>query len=284
MITKTEGIVLKSMNYRDTSKIVTFYTRRYGKLKCIAKGARQAKSKFGAGLEPITNVALVLYKKEHRDLQLVTQCDAIKSYKRIHSELERMAVALGVLELVNQLVHEEEEHNDLFQLLLDTLDEIERAKKNFLNLLFAFEIRCASLFGFAPNLETCSSCGRSLDELAPDGSAIFQLSKGAILCGRCGMAAGVSPTDEIKVGRGSPGFKAKASRDEGNVRVSIGALRYLRTFLTARLESIPLFATDTLSGNEIDGTLRLYLRQHFGELKPLRSLEILKNPQRVTKA
>jgi DNA repair protein RecO (recombination protein O) len=79
MITKTEAVVLKSMNYRDSSKIVTFYTRGFGKVKCIAKGARQMKSKFGAGLEPITNVSLVLYKKEHRELQLVSQCDAIKT-------------------------------------------------------------------------------------------------------------------------------------------------------------------------------------------------------------
>jgi DNA repair protein RecO (recombination protein O) len=279
MITKTEGVVLKSMNYRDSSKIVTFYTRRYGKLKCIAKGARQAKSKFGAGLEPITNVTLVLYKKEHRELQLVTQCDAIKNYKRIHSELDRMAVALAVLELVNQLVHEEEEHDALFQLLLDTLDEIERAKKNFMNLLFAFEIRCASLFGFSPDLDACPGCGRKLDDLIPDGTAIFQLSKGSILCGRCSAAAGVSAVRDLQARRSELGFRTGQSRDDGNVRVSIGTLKYLQSFLTARLESISLLETDTLSGNEIDGTLRLYLRQHFEDLKPLRSLEILKNPQ-----
>ena len=73
MITKSEAIVLKSMDFRDSSKIVTFYTRSFGKLKGIAKGARQMKSKFGAALEPITRVSLVLYKKEHRDLQLISE-------------------------------------------------------------------------------------------------------------------------------------------------------------------------------------------------------------------
>ncbi len=280
MITKTEGVVLKSMNYRDSSKIVTFYTRRYGLLKCIAKGARQAKSKFGAGLEPITNVSLVLYKKEHRDLQLVTQCDAIKRYKKIHSELERMAIALAVLELVNQLVHGEEEHAALFQLLLDTLDEIERAKKNTMNLLFAFEIRCASLLGFSPSFDACSECGRDLDDLGPDGTAVFQLSKGAILCGRCSAAEGISAGNVLLVGKDGKGPKTGSFRDDGNVRVSIGTLKYLRSFLTARLDSLCSLDPDDLSGNEIGGTLRLYMRQHFEALKPLRSLEILKNPQR----
>lgn len=279
MITKTEGVVLKSMNYRDSSKIVTFYTRRYGKLKCIAKGARLAKSRFGAGLEPITNVALVLYKKEHRDLQLVTQCDAIKGYRKIHSELDRMAVALAVLELVNQLIHEEEEHDALFQLLLSTLDEIERAKRNYMNFLFAFEIRFAALFGFSPDFQACPGCGRKLDDLVPEGTAVFQLSKGSILCARCSAAAGISAGKELQVRNAVPGFKPGPFRDDGNVRVSIGTLKYLQSFLSAALDSLSLLGTDNLTGNEIDGTLRLYLRQHFEELKPLRSLEILKNPQ-----
>ena len=71
MIVKTDAIVLKSMRFRETSKIVTFYTRRYGKIAAVAKGARETKNKFGAALEPMTGVNLVFYKKEQRDLQLV---------------------------------------------------------------------------------------------------------------------------------------------------------------------------------------------------------------------
>ena len=276
MITKTEAVVLKSMNYRDSSKIVTFYTRRYGKIKCIAKGARQLKSKFGAGLEPITNVSLVLYKKEHRDLQLVSQCDAIKTYKSIHGELERMAVALAVLELVNYLAHDEEGNDALYNLLVDTLDEIERATKNVLNLFFAFEIRCASLFGFAPDLEKCVSCGRSLDDIGADGSAVFQLSKGAVVCARC-----LGRAEAVKTAASPPRKAVKwdvgaRKSDEGNVRISVGALKVLHRLLTARLDSVSTVELTTAAGNEIDGTLRLYLRQHFEDLKPIKSLDILR--------
>jgi DNA repair protein RecO (recombination protein O) len=277
MITKTEAVVLKSMNYRDSSKIVTFYTRRFGKVKCIAKGARQLKSKFGAGLEPITNVSLVLYKKEHRDLQLVSQCDAIKTYNSIHGELERMAVALAVLELVNHLVHDEEGNDALYDLLVKTLDEIERARKNFLNLFFAFEIRCASLFGFSPDLEKCFNCGRGLDDIGVDGSAIFQMSKGAVVCARCGGQAGTAKTSSLLRGKAMRGDLAARKADEGNMRVSVGTLKVLHRLLTARLDSVPTIELTTAAGNEIDGTLRLYLRQHFEDLKPIKSLDILRN-------
>lgn len=276
MITKTEAVVLKSMNYRDSSKIVTFYTRRFGKVKCIAKGARQMKSKFGAGLEPITNVSLVLYKKEHRELQLVSQCDAIKTYKSTHSELERMAVALSVLELVNQLVHEEEGNDALYLLLVETLDEIERAKRNLINLFFAFEIRCASLFGFSPGLAACSACGRSLDDIGIDGTAVFQLSKGSVLCGRCVASASTLKNDPIRARKAAQEATTRPHWEEGNVRVSIGTLKALQRLLTARLDSVSSLELTTAAGNEIDGTLRLYMRQHFEDLKPIKSLDILK--------
>ncbi len=276
MITKTDAVVLKSMNYRDSSKIVTFYTRRFGKVKCIAKGARQLKSKFGAGLEPITRVSLVLYKKEHRDLQLVSQCDAVKTYKSIHSELERLAVALAVLELVNHLAHDEEGNDALYNLLIEILDEIERATKNCLNLFFAFEIRCASLFGFSPDLEHCLSCRRSLDDIGVDGSAIFQLSKGSVVCGRCSGKSGAVKAAPLLPKNAVRGRLAARSADEGNVRVSVGTLKALHRLLTARLESVSAIALTTTAGNEIDGTLRLYLRQHFEDLKPIKSLDILR--------
>jgi DNA repair protein RecO len=276
MITKTDAVVLKSMNYRDSSKIVTFYTRSFGKVKCIAKGARQMKSKFGAGLQPITNVSLVLYKKEHRELQLLSQCDAIKTYKSIHGELERMAVALAVLELVNQLAHDEEENKALYELLVETLDEIERAAKNCVNLFFAFEIRCASIFGFSPDLESCLGCGRVLDEIGGEGSAVFQLSRGSVVCSRCSRA-GTARTDTLQLKKALPGRTSGRTQEDGNTRISVGTLKILHRFLTTRLDSVTSVELSTAARNEIDGTLRLYLRQHFEDLKQIKSLDILRN-------
>jgi len=64
--------------------------------------------------------------------------------------------------------------------------------------------------------------------------------------------------------------------DEGNMRVSVGTLKVLHRLLTARLDSVSTVELTTAAGNEIDGTLRLYLRQHFEDLKPIKSLDILR--------
>ena len=96
-IVKTEAVVLKSMKYRETSKIITFYTRDFGKVKAIAKGARQPKNKFGSSLEPMSYVLVVLYRKEHRDLQLISQCDLIKTFRHLSEDLDKMAVCMSAI-------------------------------------------------------------------------------------------------------------------------------------------------------------------------------------------
>lgn len=273
MITRTDAVVLKSMRYRDSSKIVTFYSRRFGKVKGIAKGARQMKSKFGAGLEPLSAVSLILYKKDQRELQLISQCDTVKTYKNIHNELERLAVGLSIVELLNQLTQDEEGNDALYTLLVQSLDELERAQKHFMNFFLAFELRCASVLGFMPSLDACKGCGRKLDDLVAEDSAVLQAGRGAVICSRCWQPATVLRIDTFRQGpRGASGTYS----DDGNICVSIGVLKGLQRLLNAPLESIGSLDFGTVLGNEIDGTLRLYLRQHFEDLRPIRSFDMLK--------
>jgi DNA repair protein RecO (recombination protein O) len=274
MITKTDAIVLKTMKFRDTSKIVTFYTRRYGKLKGVAKGARQMKSKFGASLEPMTRVALVLYRKEHRDLQLVSQCDIVRYYKRIHSEIERMSVALSILDLVNQLAHDEEENADLYRLLVETFEQLEQTSKNFVNLFYAFELRLAGLFGFSPALEVCRRCGRKVDEFRGEGPVILQLSRGGILCPQCARSAKTLTSQAGVSARFNAGEFERGSQGDGNVRVSIPSLKIMQRLYLGRLEGVCALEYPKGIGNEIDATIRLYLRNHFEDLKPLKSAQV----------
>jgi DNA repair protein RecO (recombination protein O) len=276
MITKTDAVVLKAMKYRDTSKIVTFYTRRFGKLKGIAKGARQPRNKFGSSLDPLSQVSLVIYKKEQRDLHLISQCDLRSTPKNTRSDLGKMAAGLAVLELVDQVAHEEEGHEALYTLLSETLERIEHAEQNVLNLFFAFVLRSSALLGFLPDLDSCSHCGRSLDDLEEERSVVFQLSSGGILCSAC---AGNTSSDRQSRAVASRGVKARnssARREEGRVRISVGSVKALLFLLKTPMAHITSLGLGHVTGNEIDGTLRLYLRQHFENMKPGRALDLLR--------
>lgn len=273
MITKTEAVVLKAMKYRDTSKIVTFYTRKFGKLKGIAKGARQLRNKFGSSLDPLSRVALVFYKKEQRELHLISQCDLLGASKGIRSDLEKMATGLAVLELVDQLSHEEE-NEPLFLLLSETLERIETAGKNVTNLFYAFALRCSALLGFMPDVESCSSCRKTLSSLEGDRSALFRLSSGGILCSACaGDVRTARNGAQIRV-TGHRDFAP--SRDEGRIRMTIPAVKALSFLLHAPLVNVTALSLAPAAGNEIDGTLRLYLRQHFESMRPVKALDLLK--------
>src|SRR5436309_2774306 len=133
-IVTTDAIVLKSMKYRETSKIVAFYTRKFGKISAIVKGARRSKSKYGSSLEPMSYVSVVIYKKEGRELQTVSQCDVMKPFRHLADDLDKIAVGLSVIELVSIVAHEEEENTLLFLLVIDIMAALNDATRNPSNL------------------------------------------------------------------------------------------------------------------------------------------------------
>ena len=269
MLIKTEAIVLKSMKYGETSKIITFYSKEYGKLKGIAKGARTGKNKFGSALEPMTLSMLVIYKKEHRDLHLISQCDAVDSFKFLAEDLDCMTTAFAVIEFVNQVTHHEECNPALFALLGETLDALNFSHKNYFSYLQAFRLRLASLFGYAPNVEVCSECGNPLTMGKGEKEFAFQVARGAVFCNRCCMPKESS----ISIGDQSNAF----------ISISTEALEIVRRLLSAQMNSLGNLEFDAQVGNQIDELLRLYLRYHFEGLKPLKSIELFHQYSKAAK-
>ncbi|MBI4429559.1 MAG: DNA repair protein RecO [Ignavibacteriales bacterium] len=261
MIAKTDAIVLKSMRFRETSKIVTFYTRIFGKLKAVAKGARETKTKFGAALEPMTLVSLVVYKKQGRDLQLVSQCDILNPYKKLHAEMERMSSGMAMVELLERVTHDEEENAPLFSLVDDCLSLLNESAGNIQAFLPAFEVRIASGFGFAPSLDACVSCERSLQTFDPKAFASFLVTQGSVVCPDC-LQLSTNPRTHI------------TQSMQSAQRLTVGTVNLLRIFQKEPMGSIPSIHYDEVIGNEIDETLRLYLRHHFEGLTPLKSTEV----------
>jgi len=256
------------MKYRDTSKIVTFYSKEYGKLKGIAKGARTAKNKFGSSLEPLSHSMLLIYKKEHRELHLISQCDSIDSFRNLTEDLDRMSAALSVLELVDQVTHHEERTPPMFALLVETLSALNASTKNYQTYLQAFQLRLAALFGYAPNFDACGQCGKPV--LIGDGErhVAFQIVRGAVFCTKC-----CTPND------------SSAHDSDTNIAfttLSVQGLQIVRRLVHAQLSSLSNIEFDARVGNEMNELLRLYLRYHFDGFKPLKSARFFHQQQLST--
>ena len=148
-IIKTESIVLKCTNYRETSKIVTFYTRSHGKLRGIAKGVRSSRSRWGGALQSMAYLNLFVYFKENKDLHLISNAEHVDLYKSIFSDYDKMQVGFRLIELVDRTTAEHQQNTEVFELLMNTFKNLEIATKNYINLLFYFEFKLCDLLGFA---------------------------------------------------------------------------------------------------------------------------------------
>src|SRR4051812_28150680 len=99
-LTETEAIILRTYNLAEADKIVVCLTRSCGVVRGVARGARRLKSRFGAGLEPYTIIALAYYEKEGRELVSVRQAEIIRSFFSLAQSAESVAALAYMSELV----------------------------------------------------------------------------------------------------------------------------------------------------------------------------------------
>ncbi|MBI4549149.1 MAG: DNA repair protein RecO, partial [Ignavibacteriae bacterium] len=248
-IVKTEAVVLRSMKYRESSKIVTFYTRQFGKISVIAKGARLPKSNYGSALEPMSYVSTVLYKKDGREIQTLSQADVVKSFLSLRENLQKMAVGMTIIELVNVVVHEQEENAALFNLLVDSLSAVNDATKNPSNVLYKFEVHLSRILGFQLTFDSCVSCRKRILDGEPESDAVqFHFAKGGLICNKC-----------VHV----PGNKVSLSKE------SFKALHHISS--TKNLSDVSDLEIDPESKREIERLLEKYLRYHVSGFRSLKS-------------
>jgi DNA repair protein RecO (recombination protein O) len=188
MIVKVEAVVLSRRPFRDTSLIATLLTREYGKMSVVAKGAREPKGKMAAAFQPMNLVTAVVYRKEHRDLQLVTQCDLRRQMKYLQSDLARMEAGLAVVELTSAATHGAEEHVRLYDLVARTLEVVDGAEKRPRNALYVFELRLLDLLGVCPDFGRCPRCGNTVESVPEGGGTLLDTGRG-VLCHHCSREA-----------------------------------------------------------------------------------------------
>src|SRR5580704_13507890 len=121
---KTEAIVLRSIRYGEADRILHLYTPGYGRLGAIAKGARRARSRFGARLEPFFQIGVVLHEGRG-DLYTVTGVDTIDAHAGLRESAEALDAAARACDAVSRLFETDEPHPEVFALLANELTLLE---------------------------------------------------------------------------------------------------------------------------------------------------------------
>ncbi len=180
---RERGIVLRTIKLGEADRIVTLVTEGHGKLRAVAKGVRRTKSRFGARLEPLSHVALLCY--EGRNLDTITQAEAVEHFRAVREDLDRLSRAVCLLELVDAVVQEGDDDPRLYQMLLGALRTLAAGPAPLLGPAFTWKLLAQQ--GFSPVLDGCVRCGGDGDLVA------FDVSEGGALCRSCQTGTRLTP-------------------------------------------------------------------------------------------
>jgi len=147
-VIKAQGIVLKRKNTGEADRIVTVFTKEFGKLRIIAKGIRKVSSRRAPHLEVFTHVSCVVHHGKTMDA--VSEVTPIAMYAGIRGDLSKISVAYYLCELVDSLVPERQEQDDMYELLVSSLEALENPNTNIYRLSREFTLELLWALGFLP--------------------------------------------------------------------------------------------------------------------------------------
>jgi len=180
---KTEAIVLRSIRYGEADRILHLYTPGYGRLGAIAKGARRARSRFGARLEPFFHIRAILHEGRS-ELHTVTGVDTVAAHPALRGHAATLDAAARACDAVGRLFETPEPHPEVFRLLANELVllDLDPAHARAATGL-AFRLKLLLAAGILPQLGSCAGCGEA------DHLQAFSAAAGGVVCGSCEAAA-----------------------------------------------------------------------------------------------
>ena len=250
-IDKAESIVLHSRKQGETSKILSLFTREFGKLSVMVKGSRNLKSRYWGVLETLNHISIVFYYKETRELQYVSQAEIIDSFPSIHGQLGKMALAAIPCEIIDKVERPGHHNPSMFVLLLDTLVALEKEESGLRNIIRGFQLKFFENSGFKPVFDRCAFCKQ--EQLGE--RQYFALDRGAYSCQNCGR------------------------RMEPSILITGAALQILRWLACAPIAAAHQANVAGALGKELDTFLMAYLRYHIDGLQQLKSVSYLEQLQ-----
>jgi len=178
-IYRAEGVVLRRRDLGEADRLLNVFSREFGKLQLIAKGARRPSSRKAGHLEIFTRLRLIAARG--RELDVITQVDALDLYPSIRTDLDLVGQAAYLVELVDRFTLDGEAHETLFDQLVGGLELLDQGRTPH-NVVRFFEMRMLESVGYRPELFRCVGCG---EEVRPEAQ-FFSFDQGGVMCRRCG--------------------------------------------------------------------------------------------------
>ncbi len=237
----SEAVVLRTIEYSDTSLIVRLFTEFYGKLTVMARGARRPKHALQGILFVPNRLAVEYRHKDGRDIQTLVGAELAGRYAALATDLGRSAAALLLVEMLDRAVQVADPQPLLFRLITASLEQLDTTTGDFSTVVHFYQLHLARQLGFAPQLDECPRCSRQVQE------AVLDPVGGDLVCVRC--------------------------RSSGTRRLGTAALGYLRDLAATHITELTGLHPAPGAWREADEFLLKYLFIHVDGMDKLRSLK-----------
>ena len=192
-ILSSEAIILRTYPLKETDKLVVAYTRKYGKVRGVARGSRRIRSRFSGRLEPLSWVELVAFEGRSQELVSIDKVELLKGYGLGMQDYQAYLRCSYLLELLMETVPEREANDSLFRLLLHVLPLLGDRHNSRLASVY-FQIWHLKLAGLLPSFAACGNCGAALSRSA---GACCQSGAPGFFCRECRKGAGRRVDGEV---------------------------------------------------------------------------------------
>lgn len=178
---RSEAIVLRRIDFGEADRLLTLYTRQFGKVRAIAKGARKPQSRKTGHVELFMRGNFFFAKG--RNLDIITQAETIEPYAALRDDLLRTTYASYAVELMDRFTVEEDQHVGIYDLLVNALGWLSTTESLLLTARY-YELHLLTQAGYRPRLFQCVSCGQDIEEQ----DQFFSAALGGVLCPDCHTA------------------------------------------------------------------------------------------------
>ena len=151
-IQKTEAILLKKRDLRETSLILTFFTKDFGKIEGIIKGARGSRPRSDANPIFFSLDQIVFYEKKLGGVSIISQCEAQEVFLNILRDWARASSAYYMLELADVFTEPGGKSEEVFDALYNSFRSLESGKETG-SITRLFEIKLLMASGFWPGAD-----------------------------------------------------------------------------------------------------------------------------------
>lgn len=231
MLNRAEGLVIRSMDYGEGNKIITVFTKEFGKVSLMVRGAKKLRSRHAAVTQLFTYADFSYFKSS--GMGSLNGAEILDAFQPLREELFSSAYASYLAEMCDRMMGDADGSSYIFEQLKGAFQAIQDGKDKAI-VAHVFELKMLNFAGYMPVLDACVSCGRG------DSDFSFSASMGGTVCSIC------------------------RAQDTMSIQLSEGALKLLRLLSGLDVRRLGKIDVKDTTKAQLKQALKLYIDHYVG--------------------